>query len=468
VKLFIALVLLLAACSPQNSLPGATQLDALGESAIKGSFRAPVAVVRNFPKAPEFPNGPLDVRISGELDALLNSILADTFDSEALQGASSGGDIRIAWFVADLMRFFQGGSVGGQLDNAFQTLTGYLPDPSERTSFVPAFELLLEWDLPAWDGYDELKRDLYTIVEPGWEPFFDMNVSIDWRPVTWGGVRIDDRELGDPNPCIGGCIPALDDPPTVPALEASWYDDGDVVFGVIVGDDVLALPRNQMEVHEMLNLTLGGRRLGIPYCTLCGSAQAYFTDSVPDGFSVPVLRTSGLLTRSNKVMYDLNTNSVFDTFTGEALSGSLGEAAVVLDQASVVASTWGEWRTAHPDTRIIAQDGGLGRIYDRDPLGNRDANGPIFPIGPSDQRLPVQEKVVGVIASDGTPLAFPVAAVGQALASGTKITYEGLEVIVDGDGLRVVGPDGDVGSHQSYWFAWSQFYPSTLVWLPDD
>lgn len=438
------------------------------DTSIVGGFVGTVEVVRSFPEPPTVPGGPLDNRIESELVALLNSIRSDTFDSEALTGAAGGGDVRIAWFLADLMRFFQGGSVKSQLDRAFETVTGYLPDQAERTSFVPAFELLLEWDLPAWDGYDDLKRQLYTMVEPAWDPFFDNNVSIDWRPVTWGGVRIDDRPLGTTTPCVGGCIPALDDPPTVPASDANWYPDSDIVFGVVVGAEVLALPRNLMEVHEMLNLSLGGRRLGIPYCTLCGSAQAYLTDSVPAAFSDPVMRTSGLLTRSNKVMYDLETMSVFDTFTGAALSGPLGEASVVLEQVSVVASTWGDWKLAHPDTRIIARDGGIGRTYERDPLGDRDAGGPIFPIGPSDPRLPVQENVVGVIAPDGTPLAFPVEAVRAAIESGTSITYPPLEVIVDGDGLRVVGPDGDVGSHQAFWFAWSQFHPSTLVWLPEE
>ena len=62
------------------------------------------------------------------------------------------------------------------------------------------------------------------------------------------------------------------------------------------------------------------------YCTLCGSAQAYLTDDVP-GFQ-PVLRTSGLLARSNKLTYDVSTWSAIDTFTGEALSGPLRRAAL--------------------------------------------------------------------------------------------------------------------------------------------
>jgi hypothetical protein len=78
---------------------------------------------------------------------------------------------------------------------------------------------------------------------------------------------------------------------------------------------------------------------------------------------VPVLRTSGLLSRSNKVMYDLRTESVFDTFTGAAVSGPLRDAGLVLEETTGVRTTWGEWKAAHPDTTIIAEDGGVGRSY---------------------------------------------------------------------------------------------------------
>ncbi|MFN2486791.1 MAG: DUF3179 domain-containing (seleno)protein [Acidimicrobiia bacterium] len=129
-----------------------------------------------------------------------------------------------------------------------------------------------------------------------------------------GGVLIDDRPLGDNGFCDRGCIPALDDPGLTDAAGGDWYSDGSVVFGVVVDNEAVAFPKNMMEIHEMVNITIGGRRLGIPYCTLCGSAQSYFLDTFGD--EPLVLRTSGLLSRSNKVMYELNSQSVFDTFTG--------------------------------------------------------------------------------------------------------------------------------------------------------
>jgi hypothetical protein len=220
-----------------------------------------------------------------------------------------------------------------------------------------------------------------------------------------------------------------------------------------------------MEVHEMVNDTVGDRRLGIPYCTLCGSAQAYFTDSVPDGVEVPVLRTSGLLTRSNKVMFDLNTFSIVDTFTGEALSGPLREAGITLEQTTVITTTWGDWRATYPETTILAEDGGIGRSYRLDPLGDRDANGPIFPVGPVDPRLPIQAQVVGVIAADGTPLAFPVADLRRAMETTDSVEFGDVVVSAIGGGFLATDDAGvPVATHQAFWFAWAQFHPDTLLW----
>ncbi len=188
---------------------------------------------------------------------------------------------------------------------------------------------------------------------------------------------------------------------------------------------------------------------------------------MPPGFETVELRTSGLLTRSNKVMFDLHTFSVFDTFLGTALSGPLQDADYTLEMVTVVTSTWGEWKAAHPETTIIREDGGLGRSYSLDPLGGRDDDGPIFPIGHVDQRLPVQEQVVGVIAPDGTPVAFAVAAARTALDAGSDVSLAGVRIVPDGGGLRAELDDGTaITSHQSFWFAWSQFHTDTLVWTP--
>ena len=242
----------------------------------------------------------------------------------------------------------------------------------------------------------------------------------------------------------------------------SWYPDNDLVFGIVIGRQARAYPKNIMEVHEMVNDTLGGRRLAIPYCTLCLSAQAYFTDDV-ENFR-PLLRTSGLLSRSNKFMYDVTTFSAVDTFTGEAISGPLLDAGIRLNQTTVVTSTWAAWRAAHPHTSIIAEDGGIGRSYPRNPLRGRDDAGPIFPVGDVDPRLGVHDVVLGAMDADGTPVAFPVGSARLALEAGEEVALAGVALRPDAGGLRAFIDGAEIPAHEAFWFAWSQFQPQTLLW----
>jgi len=417
-----------------------------------------------LPPAPRVPDGPVAAEVAEDLDEIFGSIQSGV-DPVAVERVGESGDARVAWLMADLLRFFIRDATGNAAEAAFRNLTGTDPDPDRF--WLVANDYLIAWDLPEPPGYVGWKRQLFEAVEPGWEPFFaDPDSEIDWRLITWGGVLIDDRPRADDGSrCPRGCIPALDDPQVTDAAGGDWYPDDAIVFGVALGGEARAYPKNIMEVHEMVNDTIGGRRLGIPYCTLCGSAQAFYTDEAADGQEIE-LRTSGLLSRSNKVMFDLNTFSVFDTFIGRARSGPLREQEVQLAQASVVTSTWGEWKAEHPDTTIVAEDGGIGRTYAADPLQGRDDDGPIFPVGDVDPRLPVQEQVLGAEAPDGTAVAFPVAAARAALDSGEEVSLAGVRLVADGSGVRAELVDGgEVGGHQAFWFAWSQFRPDTVLWM---
>ena len=450
--LLVAGTLLLVACASDGS-----------EQAGTSTQPAPVTTASEsaYPPAPETPDGPLADEASEAIDQLLTGVLTTDWEVDSVDGLVDAGDPRTAWLIADLLRFYQTGFETEVLAAAFADLTGADWDSGE-VEFVWATNHLIAWDLPAWDGYGDAKRQIFGPLQPTWDRFFAEDHGVDWRLVTWGGVAPDTRPLDDNEPCP--CIPALDHPATSDASGGDWYGESDVVFGVVVGNDAIALPKHQMEVHEMVHVTLGDRELGIPYCTLCGSAQAYFVDDVP-GIDRAVLRTSGLLSRSNKLMYDLTTGSAIDTFTGRALSGQLGADGVILDQVSVVASTWGDWKEAHPDTQILAEDGGIDRTYVDDPLGGRDEAGPIFPVGDVDPRLPTQEKVIGVIKADGTPVAFPVTATRAALAEG-PVEFESLVVRLE-DSVRVYDSAGDeLVSYESFWFAWSQFHEGTLLWSP--
>ncbi len=423
----------------------------------------PLSLTALFGEAPDVPEAPLTDDATAAVDAIFDRLDRPIAASQFTAFVRTR-DARLVWLIADLLRFSSAPSVNQAAAEAASELTGV--DFSGPVPWVGITDHLIAWDLPAFPGYEAYKERLYTFFDPRWDFLFTEPSDIDYRLLSWGGVPPDDRPFGDDQPCPLGCIPALDEPAVTPASEGDWYPDDRIVFGVEINGETRAYPKNIMEVHEMVNDSLGGRDFGLPYCTLCGSAQLFFTDGV-DGFERPILRTSGLLSRSNKVMYDLVTESVFDTFTGRAIAGPLFGAEVTLPQGSVVVSTWGDWKGAHPDTTIVAQDGGIGRTYDLDPLGGRDDQGPIFPIGDRDLRLPVQEQVVGVITPDGTPVAFPADAARDTIESGGAVRAAGITLSLSGSGFVATGADGEeVAAHQAFWFAWSQFHPETLLWIP--
>jgi Protein of unknown function (DUF3179) len=457
-------VLLVAGCteatsiSPKSSVSrdgSTTSTSAVGR--VSDTFgAAPVVGTQDTPAA------------SRAFEEIAQRVAQDGIDEAALRDFVNAGDARHGWLISDLLRFSSSGQDQDQLVAAFGMLTKV--DVTKDREFADSpwrtvTDYLIAWDTPAPPDYRQSKALLFTMIEPGWKPFFDdARSSIDWRWLSWGGVLIDDRRNGHDGTCSRGCIPALDDPALTAASQGGWYPDDAYVFGIVEGAEAVALPKNIMQVHEMVNITIGSRRFGIPYCTLCGSAQAFYTDRVPDGVETPVLRTSGLLSRSNKVMYDLNTASAFDTFTGEAVSGPLHGARLVLQQTTVTVSRWDEWKAAHPDTRIIARDGGIGRTYSSDPLRGRDNNGPIFPVGAVDSRLPIQEPILGVITAGNVAVAFPAAAARAALAAGKPVKEAGIELFTDGGGLRARRDGVDVPAHEAFWFAWSQFHPATTLW----
>lgn len=420
-------------------------------------------VIEQFGEPPEIPVGALTKEVRDAVDVVfIEAMETSGWGSDqtiALEIISQSKDPRLAWPISDLMRFVGNQGLQAELAKSASTLLDI--DLDWQNDWGQITDYLIAWDIPAPPDYLTAKRAIFTTIVPGWDKLM-VEGDIDWRHVSWGGVLIDDRAY-DTTDELCNCIPAADNPEVTGAKEATWLGDEDIVFGIEVNGEYRAYPRQIMEVREMVNDTLGGRDLGIPYCTLCGAAQAYFTDQLPEGLERPVLRTSGLLIRSNKVMYDITTHSVFDTFRGNAVTGPLSENNFSLEQASVVTTEWGEWKKAHPETTVLVEALALGRNFDF--RNNRDASGPIFPVGNVDPRLPVHEDVIGVLADSGQAIAFQRSKAIVALTNGEEIGFENIRLKLEAGGIRAVSKDGqDLGSHQAFWFAWSQFYPDTILW----
>jgi hypothetical protein len=427
------------------------------------------------------PGGPLPDEVGARLDAVTDSsalVSPEGPTGERLRVATvigqlgDSGDVRVAWVLVDLMMFEARSELTGPLIDAVQKLMGVTLD--DEVAWVGEANLLLGWDIPAPPGYVRWKRRIFIGRDPSWAAFFPQDgvppgSNLDWRQVSFSGVFRDG-------------LTALDHPRSVKVSDGRAWPDETVVVGVEVGDSRVgasgigasrrAYPRPLLEKYELVNDSLGGREIAIPYCSLCSTAVPYFTDSVAGGAgnAEPLfLRTSGLLLRSNKLMYDQGTESLIDQFTGEALTGPIGTAAVKLQPLDVVTTTWGRWRRAHADTTIVLPAGeDIAALVAKSSLADtRDRFGPVFPTGPVDPRLPAQSVVLGTVGPDGVAVAFLIDAAAAALARDRAVTKSGVEVSRGADGAlraRAVGGGPPILSRQAYWFAWSEFMPRTQIW----
>ena len=209
------------------------------------------------------------------------------------------------------------------------------------------------WRLPydPHPDYAAFKAALYANVDRQMARFFpaggEAHIRLD--EIDWGGVPING-------------IPPLDHPKHIPADRADYLADKHVVFGLEVGGEARAYPKRILAWHEMARDQLGGTELTIVYCTLCGTVIPYGAEA---GGGHYTLGTSGLLYRSNKLMFDHETMSLWSTIEGRPVVGPLAERydELELEAYPVVTTTWREWKALHPDTTVLSLDTGYDRDY---------------------------------------------------------------------------------------------------------
>ena len=207
------------------------------------------------------------------------------------------------------------------------------------------------WSLPyaPHPDYFVFKGVWYGQIDLAFTDFFAAGgpATIRLDEIDWGGVRVNG-------------IPPLEYPAVVPAAEAAYLDDDDIVFGLAVGGEPRAYPKRILAWHEMALDRLGGVELTVVYCTLCGTVIPF--ESVASGRHVH-FGTSGLLYRSNKLMFDYDTKSLWSTFEGVPVVGPLVGSGLELNHRPVVTTTWGEWRARHPETTVLSLETGYQRDY---------------------------------------------------------------------------------------------------------
>lgn len=247
-------------------------------------------------------------------------------------------------------------------------------------------------------SYPEFKALLYGLIDPKFAGYFSSEYPIEIRldEVRWGGVVQDG-------------IPPLRQPKMIPANDAKYLEDSNIVFGIEVNGDARAYPKRIMAWHEMFVDEVGGVPVAGVYCTLCGSMILYKTEH--NGVNHKI-GTSGFLYRSNKLMYDRETQSLWNTLWGRPVIGKLAGKDIELERMSIVTTTWGEWKKRHPDTKVLSLETGHKRDYGegaayREYFATDEL---MFGVPKLDERLKNKDEVLGLVFSQhpDKPLAIGV------------------------------------------------------------
>ena len=221
---------------------------------------------------------------------------------------------------------------------------------------------------------------------------------------TLWGIRIidvDELAMGAPR----DAIPAIFDPLYLTVEEASEvYEPQIPLVQVRLGDDARGYPLSILIWHEIVNDTINGQPVAVTFCPLCNTAIAYGRQV---GERTLDFAVSGLLRNSDLVMYDRNTETLWQQSTGRAIIGNLVGARLEWVPATIV--SFGQFREAFPDGLVMSEETGWFREYGQNPYVHYDSpdQRPFLYYGELDDRLPPKARVVSVETPGGETYAYP-------------------------------------------------------------
>jgi hypothetical protein len=225
----------------------------------------------------------------------------------------------------------------------------------------------------------------------GWKTDFSLH-SVPYDEIIGGGpprdgiAPIDEPRFGDVS------------------LGNEWLNDEEPVIFFEHNGDARAYPLRIMTQHEIVNDVVGGIPVTVTFCPLCNSAIVF--DRRLDG-EVLDFGTSGNLRNSDLIMWDRQTESWWQQFTGEAIVGSLTGKKLQFLTATII--SWEDFKVSRPEGTALDRNTGFNRSYTRSPYAGYDRvdNPPFLFDGDLDGRLLPKERVVAVELDSGEAVAFP-------------------------------------------------------------
>lgn len=164
-------------------------------------------------------------------------------------------------------------------------------------------------------------------------------------------------------------IPAIDSPAFASASSPLDIAGEEPVIGLIIGNDARAYPLRILMWHEIVNDTVGGVPVTVTYCPLCNTSIVFdrrIQDRVLD------FGTTGNLRHSDLVMYDRQTESWWQQYSGEAIVGKLAGTELTIIPSRL--ESFDNFRRRAPNGKVLVPNDPEARRYGANPYVGYDSS----------------------------------------------------------------------------------------------
>ena len=229
-------------------------------------------------------------------------------------------------------------------------------------------------------------------------------------------------------------IPPIVKPSFRPVAQIKEIGAQEPVVAVILDFAARAYPLRVLLWHEIVNDTLSGKAIVVTYSPLTNSAAAYFRNL--DGKEM-LFGNTGRLRHFNTIMYDRESGSWWQQFTGKAIVGAaVGKG---LTRIASVVQSFERFREAYPEGEVLMPPNPTARPYGTTPFVGMDKAGPK---GLDAYLLPPEVKPFE-----------RVVVIGDAAWTVKRLTEKGA---VEKDGFYLGMVPGQNSAHDTKWISFGQ------------
>ena len=244
---------------------------------------------------------------------------------------------------------------------------------------------------------------LVTLLAFAWTTTVAMAEPSIWKIQGWSKTNFDKKSIEFKEILSGGPpkdgIPSIDRPKFIAAKDDKVLSAQEPVIGLTLNGEAKAYPLRILMWHEIVNDSIGGTPVAVTYCPLCNSAIVFkreFNGKLHD------FGTTGKLRNSDLVMYDRQTESWWQQFTGTGIVGDY--TGQELESIPARLESFEKFKQRHADGKVLVPENANIRQYGLNPYVGYDSRTAPYPLfqGELPKNINPMARVI-VVKSKGKP-----------------------------------------------------------------